>query len=371
MSVADRGITLYVEPSALSFLRDRMFDEKDQRPTGDHLMAPWIHLREHLNARGVAVHTIDLLPPQPDGRKNLYVVFTALRRWREIVRRADVIPSAFLAMECPAVDPPLFHALPKIARHFRRILSWSDAQSLEPFVGTRLEYQHFCWPQSFDAVHESIWESRARKFLVMINSNRLPALEVNALYGERRKALEYFIPHGEIDLFGNGWNGPPMLGRTGLPYTVMRAYRKWQEFREKVRPDPQLVAIRKGYRGLADSKATTLGQYRYAICFENMVLKGWMTEKLFDCFFAGTVPVYWGAPDVTDYVPAECFIDMRRFKDYAQLRTYLKAMPDAEWEGYRRAARDYLASPRYRPFTKEAFAEHFVRMIEEDAGVKL
>ena len=45
-----------------------------------------------------------------------------------------------------------------------------------------------------------------------------------------------------------------------------------------------------------------------------------MTEKLFDCFFSGTVPVYWGAPDVFDWVPADCFIDMRQFTDFAQLR---------------------------------------------------
>jgi hypothetical protein len=274
-------------------------------------------------------------------------------------------------MECPVVDPPLFRALPEVARRFRRILSWSDAPSLLPYVGASLRYEHFCWPQSFNAVHEEVWQKRDRKFLVMINSNRLPEIEEKALYRERRKALEFFIAFGEIDLYGQGWNGPAMRGKSRVPYTLMRMYRKWLDVWNDWHPDPQLVTIRKAYRGLAESKAATLGQYRFAICFENMVLKGWMTEKLFDCFFAGTVPVYWGAPDVTDYVPAECFVDMRQFKGYEELRRHLKSMPDSEVERYRRSARDFLASPRYRPFTKEAFAEHFVRMIQEDAGVTL
>ena len=47
-----------------------------------------------------------------------------------------------------------------------------------------------------------------------------------------------------------------------------------------------------------------------------MVLERWITEKIFDCFYAGTIPVYLGAPDVARWLPPECFIDMRRFGGY-------------------------------------------------------
>ena len=39
-------------------------------------------------------------------------------------------------------------------------------------------------------------------------------------------------------------------------------------------------------------------------------VNGYVTEKIFDAFKAGCVPVYWGAENITKYVPAECFIDM-------------------------------------------------------------
>jgi len=123
------------------------------------------------------------------------------------------------------------------------------------------------------------------------------------------------------------------------------------------------------YRGKALSKAETLGQYTFALCFENMILNGWITEKLFDCFFAGTVPVYWGAPNIEDRVPAGCFIDMRKFAGYADLREYLKSLPEKEIQQFRENARDYLSSARYRPFTKEAFGEMFLRIVREDAGL--
>jgi hypothetical protein len=95
-----------------------------------------------------------------------------------------------------------------------------------------------------------------------------------------------------------------------------------------------------------------------------------MTEKLFDCFFAGTVPVYWGSPDVTDWVPPECFIDMRRFEGFDDLRRYLHALTPVQEDGYREAARAYLASPRFDPFRRATFAELIAGVVTAGAAAK-
>lgn len=42
--------------------------------------------------------------------------------------------------------------------------------------------------------------------------------------------------------------------------------------------------------------------------------KGYITEKIFDCFFPGVIPIYWGAENVTDYIPQDTFIDRRNLK---------------------------------------------------------
>jgi hypothetical protein len=92
-----------------------------------------------------------------------------------------------------------------------------------------------------------------------------------------------------------------------------------------------------------------------------------MTEKLFDCFFVGTVPVYWGAPDVLDWVPAETFIDMRKFRTFGDLRAFLHSLSPADERKYREAARDYLASPRFDAFRRQTFAESLARHVQSDA----
>ena len=100
-----------------------------------------------------------------------------------------------------------------------------------------------------------------------------------------------------------------------------------------------------------------------------MDLEGWVTEKLFDCLRAGAVPVYLGAPDIERWVDSACFIDMRRFADYDELRTFLHGLSPAEVDAYRQAGRAYLRSERFDPFRGETFADTVVGIVCEDAGI--
>ena len=368
-----KPITLYIDPTSHHFLDDRLFVLNDGRLNGDHMNAPYVHLRDYLAARNIAVHTADRLPPENERNgKNIYVSMGMFDNYPSLAKRPDIIMSAFFAMECPIVEPSLYRELNRAQTIFKRIFSWSDSASLEHFVGGPLRCRRFCWPQAFDDVHSEIWGRTGRKFLVMINSNKLPRLYLQELYTERLRALEFFGRTDEIDLYGNGWAEPSwQLGRTWVPYTFILFRRELLRQWQRLRPNRLLEAARRVYRGHAASKSETLGQYTFALCFENMRLKGWITEKIFDCFFAGTVPIYWGAPDIEESIPPKCFIDMRRFSDYRELRDFLKSLSPENIRAYRDAARAFICSPRFYPFSKRAFAELFARMIEEDAGVRI
>jgi hypothetical protein len=232
-----------------------------------------------------------------------------------------------------------------------------------------MDVEPFFWPQSFDDVDEMLWSNDDRKFLIMMNSNKLPAIDHEELYTERLRAISFFGARDEMDLYGVGWNKASLrLGRTWIPWTMRYLYGRALDVVDRISPDPRLVAARKVYRGRAESKKDTLARYTFAICFENSILRGWITEKIFDCFLTGTIPVYLGAPDITEHVPADCFIDMRRFDGYEELREHLKAMTDNRIREYREAARDFIRSEAFRPFSMQAFADLFMRMIEEDAA---
>ena len=248
-------------------------------------------------------------------------------------------------------------------------------ESLRPFTVAAVPAQRFLWPQSFDRVHAEQWARRDRAFLVMINSNKLPRLYFQELYTKRLAAVEYFHRFGEVDLYGPNWQQAPWrVGRTWVPGVVRRRYRQsglegvvWR-LRQRIAPDALYVAAAAAHRGVAASKPDTLSRYTFALCFENMVLPGWMTEKLFDCLCAGTVPVYWGAPDVTDWVPSDCFVDVRRFANFAELRAFLHALSPGEIACYREAGRAFVESERFTPFRMATFSSMIERIVAEDAA---
>lgn len=61
------------------------------------------------------------------------------------------------------------------------------------------------------------------------------------------------------------------------------------------------------YGDIVDDKVKVNSQYKFTICYENCEgLPGYVTEKIFDCFATASVPVYWGAPNITDYIPKNC-----------------------------------------------------------------
>lgn len=370
---ANRDIALFIDPVSHHFQNDALFDRHSTRLNGDQILEPYSYLRDQLTQRGISVHTADyLLRGEHCRAKNIYASMGLLNHYPELAQRSDVVLSAFFALECPIVEPTLYRALTQVQKSFKRIFSFSDATSLQPFLRSAIECHHFFIPQSFDTVHEALWQQSDRQFMVMINANKLPRLYLQELYTERLRAVEFFNRTDDIDLYGVGWDLPPyQVGKTWVPYTLRALKRNLTHHYHRLYPDPLLEAARRAYKGKAQSKSETLGHYTFALCFENSILKGWITEKIFDCFFAGTIPIYWGAPDVQDYIPAHCFIDMRNFADYADLKNYLKSLTSSDIQGYKQRAREFLQSKQFYPFSKYAFVDLFCQLIQEDTDVEL
>ena len=107
--------------------------------------------------------------------------------------------------------------------------------------------------------------------------------------------------------------------------------------------------------------------YKFAICYENIKdQNGYITEKIFDCFFAGCVPIYWGAKNITDHIPENCFIDKRKFHTYEELYRYINSMDDITYLSYLDNIEEFLKSSESDPFKAEVFAQTIVTEILKD-----
>ena len=62
----------------------------------------------------------------------------------------------------------------------------------------------------------------------------------------------------------------------------------------------------------ADTKIDTLRRYKFCVAVENSEMPHYVSEKVFDALVAGCVPIYFGAPNILDYVPhPDAIIDVR------------------------------------------------------------
>lgn len=69
--------------------------------------------------------------------------------------------------------------------------------------------------------------------------------------------------------------------------------------------------------------------------------ESYVTEKLFYALDSGSVPIYFGAPNVWDFVPPNSIIDGSRFSSLEELASYVRALANdpvayAEYHAWRR-----------------------------------
>ena len=64
--------------------------------------------------------------------------------------------------------------------------------------------------------------------------------------------------------------------------------------------DIDLSVLGRGYQPF-ELKQEGLLPYHYSVVIENVQEPDYFTEKLLDCMLCGTMPIYWGAPNIGEY----------------------------------------------------------------------
>lgn len=326
------------------YLHDRAFDRGKNRGIESTI---FLHLQEFLNRRGIDIHTYDM--PQAK-MASLFVCFDVpypwdVRAWGAILRHTG--PRVLIANESALIIP--FNYWKTIHRLFSKVFTWH-----EPLVDGR-KYIRIRLPKSSDGIKTKARPFSQKKFLVLINKNTKPfsLFRLFGTFGEelytwRLAAIGFFervIP-GQFDLYGRGWNKP-----------------------KKYSLSERILGFKKyaSYKGAVEDKFTVLSGYKFSICFENLTgVDGYVTEKIFDCLKARCVPVYWGARDITQYIPKNCFIDFRDFGNFEKLLEFITSVDEAAYNTYIANIETLLADKAFRGrWFEEWFSEFFFAEIWE------
>lgn len=272
-------------------------------------------------------------------------------------------------LESPLIAHRAYHRLPSLAQEASHLFLFPGALNLVP--AGRTETHPIFWPNATPRERVETGDE-GRSFLVMIASNKRAhrgwdgmqltrprrsirmiasrvvarsyscrrKWEVPDLYSVRLAAISHFAGNPGFNLYGMGWDKP-------VPQE--RHHRK---------------QIDSCYRGPIADKDLVMGRHRFALCFENTIFPGYVTEKIFDCFFAGTIPVYLGAPDIERYIPRGSYIDARDFESFGELEDYLTSLDDLAIEGFRQRMREFVESDRFCAFTSRFLVDAFLNAVE-------
>lgn len=187
-----------------------------------------------------------------------------------------------------------------------------------------------------------------RDLLCLISSNNYSD-RPGELYSLRREVINWYSENRpeSFHLYGVGW------GKIIPPRKFWhRIYNKFSFIH------PAISSYNKCYQGEVNNKIDIGLNYRFQICFENSSLQaGYVSEKLFHALFSGSVPVYLGAPNISDLVPDNCFVDFRQFKDCEGLHQFMSEMDRDTYINYLERGKSFLASKAAEMFDTENFSK--------------
>jgi hypothetical protein len=279
-----------------------------------------------------------------------------------------------LCIDTPAVKPNNW--VRDNHKYFRKTFTWHD-----DYVDNKRYFRvHSTSHKQSDKMSFSLSN---KKKLCVITARQKFSDNPHELYSERVKIIRWFEQNRpqDFDLFGYGWDEYKFNGKFKwlnlIDYYIKRIGELFPDhsvikkiFNKSARFNylagillNREKKLYPSYRGPASSLRATLKDYRFCICLENSSFPGWVTERIFDCFLSGCVPVYLGDPNIKSRIQEDAFIDMRKFKSYQDMYDSLKNMSENEYLNYIEAIKSFLNSDNNYPFTAEYFADTVYREI--------
>lgn len=284
-------------------------------------------LQAMIEAHGCKVKTASNLRNLPDAR---WIICYETPKKYMFLERHPHHQRILVTWEPPAVIPHNIDV--KDHAKFAHICTWHDNFAYQQ------RYHKINYMVRRPMVDELIPFSK-RLFCCLINKN-INRTYKTSLTGARKKIIDFFHRNHsqQCALYGTGWNTYGYMNKGPI---------KGRDWR--------------------NTKINILKTYRFCICYENCAEPGYITEKIFDCFRAGTVPIYLGAPNITNYIPKSCFIDMRDFASPEQLYTYLSRIDEKTFMEYINAIRTYLTSALSDVFTEKAYVKTMEQILFPEA----
>lgn len=261
--------------------------------------------------------------------------------------------SRFIALEIPH-DPYILKILSKCPKEHCILLLWEPPSVIPDNYNSNF-HKHFhavftlfhelvdykkyfplYYPQPYLFMTEDIVPFNQKKLCTMV-CGKHSSSHPQELYSKREASALFFENHVpmQFDLYGIGWDQ--------AKYSC--------------------------YRGKISHKLPYLRNYKFAICYENMVSQTYITEKIFDILHAGCIPIYWGAKKISQYIPYNAYILRERFASDADLYDFLNSMSQEEYQTYIDEGKAFFKNKDAQLFSISTFVNNILTILFAHKGV--
>jgi len=329
-----------VVPYSREYGRNRLFETSGPL-NRDHSLQVWHELREKCRGLGWDMQTADdpaqafdaclMLDPSPE----------KLRSCRDDILRRSIARFC----EPPDVCPQQYEdeRLQFLSAHCRTIYCCN--RGLCDTYGFR---QHAWYVDAYPGRENRIAPAKDRDGVCLIATNKFsrhPESQLAFRLSLARAIAQDPKLRRHFHIYGRDWLTGAGILRKHLPPSARGGSGITDRVLARVeRKIPWNRALRKVYRGPAVTKGDVLSAAKFNLIVENMYWDGYVTEKIFDALQFGCVPIYFGASDVEDHIPAELFIDGRRFSEPLDAIRFGLSLEEAELDRRIQAGQDWLRS---------------------------
>lgn len=303
--------------------------------------------------------------------ENVYVMQEILAEDARKLIKLGAKPFILTSGEAPIYAPLLYDELAKIAQKFQHRILFRGA--FEKLDGINEQNHILYFPTgSNTGMFNEIVPWNERKEMVMVVANKFCKLKFpttimpksfirklkiffspsfrasvkNNFQTKRLNAIEFFGNLEKLDLYGGGWNNKRDISSVD-----------WK----KLKP-----ILSKIYKGKCGDKIELISGYKFAIAFENIDYPGYITEKIIDCFVAGVIPLYLGASDIQEFIPKNCFIDVKDFESFEALNSYIDTIEEEKALEIINNGRNFLNTVQGQKYSGKYFVENIAELFNQE-----
>jgi hypothetical protein len=226
----------------------------------------------------------------------------------------------------------------KYHKNYSRVFTWNDdLVDNEKYFKVRYPFMD---PRP---MIEGLPAFQQRKLCVLVG-NIFGYPHPLANYQERKRIIEFFEANttkpGDFTFYG--------FKKALSPYTSSKNYGGAIAFTDR-----------------RSAKIQTIKHYKFDLCYENTVgVNGWISERIFESFAAGCIPIYMGSENVTHYIPQNCFINRNEFENNEELYSFMKNFTEKKYNEYISNIRKFLASENAFRLSTAYYVKHIREVLD-------